>query len=229
MLSLLRRLFRISGLSHFRENRFRSELVRTLQHETLSQDALRAIFFSRMLSIAPSDGIIVECGVGAGGSLIILSKLSPKHIYAFDSFEGFPDSGAKDSPDFNAKDKFVYKHTTESFIYERLRINGIPEIVIKERISLVKGFFEQSLPSFAFKHKISFLHLDVDLYESYKTCLEYLEPHLLPGAIIIFDEYDSDSDLHKWPGAKIAIDEFATKRSLSILKSEFGKAYAIYR
>ncbi|GAB4243638.1 MAG: hypothetical protein OHK005_08110 [Candidatus Methylacidiphilales bacterium] len=50
----------------------------------------------------------------------------------------------------------------------------------------------------------SFVHLDCDIYESYQTCLERLYPRMVPGGIILFDEYRS----RVWPGATLAIDEF---------------------
>jgi hypothetical protein len=44
-----------------------------------------------LLKVSPREGVIVECGVGVGFTLSILSNISTKKIYAFDSFEGFPE------------------------------------------------------------------------------------------------------------------------------------------
>ena len=48
------------------------------------------------------------------------------------------------------------------------------------------------------------LHLDCDLYESYKISLTNLYDKVVAGGIIMFDEYDDQ----RWPGARRAIDEF---------------------
>ena len=60
--------------------------------------------------------------------------------------------------------------------------------------------------------KISLLNLDVDLYNSYKTCLEELYDKVIDGGIVCFDEYQSD----KWTGAKKAIDDFAKIKNIEV-------------
>jgi hypothetical protein len=62
--------------------------------------------------------------------------------------------------------------------------------------------FDATLPKY--EGRIALLHLDCDLYESYKTALTHLYEKVAPGGVVMFDEYDDS----RWPGAKIAIDEF---------------------
>jgi hypothetical protein len=83
-----------------------------------------------------------------------------------------------------------------------LRDGRLPEQTLRERIHLVKGWFDQTLPGY--DGKIAFLHLDCDLYESYKLSLEMLYDKVQPGGVILFDEYGDE----RWPGATKAIDEF---------------------
>ena len=49
--------------------------------------------------------------------------------------------------------------------------------------------------------------MDCDLYQSYKITLPYVFKNLTKGGYIHLDEYFS----FKYPGAKIAIDEFCKK------------------
>jgi hypothetical protein len=51
---------------------------------------------------------------------------------------------------------------------------------------------------------IALLHLDCDLYESYKLALETFYDKVQPDGVIMFDEYADE----RWPGARKAIDEF---------------------
>ena len=67
------------------------------------------------------------------------------------------------------------------------------------------------------------MHLDVDLYNSYKNCLDFFYPLLVNGGIITFDEYDNT----KWTGAKVAIDEFLKKRQQKLLETSTGFKYLI--
>ena len=83
-----------------------------------------------------------------------------------------------------------------------LRDGRLDEEVIRERIHLIKGWFDKTLPNY--EGRIALLHLDCDLYESYKLSLEILYDKVQPGGIIMFDEY---GDV-RWPGAIKAIDEF---------------------
>jgi len=58
--------------------------------------------------------------------------------------------------------------------------------------------------------------------------LEELYPKVVPGGIILFDEYDKDADLVKWPGAKRAVDEFFGNEVKKIrIDPNTGYAYLI--
>ena len=52
--------------------------------------------------------------------------------------------------------------------------------------------------------KISFAHIDVDIYRSTLDCCTFIYPRLSPGGFIICDDYGFPS----CPGARTAIDEF---------------------
>lgn len=63
-------------------------------------------------------------------------------------------------------------------------------------VRLVVGSFRDSLPAFLASHHgpASFIHMDCDLYSSTKCVLEILGERVVPGTIIVFDEY------HNYPG-----------------------------
>jgi predicted O-methyltransferase YrrM len=87
----------------------------------------------------------------------------------------------------------------------------------KDGISLIIGFLGQSLPEYrGLLAPISLLHLDVDLYDSYKVALENLWEAVSPGGIVIFDEYRHP----KWPGATIAIDDFFRDKEQDIIEDK---------
>ena len=63
---------------------------------------------------------------------------------------------------------------------------------MRNNVTLIKGFFEETLPRFAAEHrhdKVALLHVDCDLYSATKTIFDQLGDLLQPGCIIIFDEY----------------------------------------
>ena len=76
-------------------------------------------------------------------------------------------------------------------------------------MTLVKGFFNRSLSHYP-PRPIALLHIDSDLYESYRDPLTHLYRWVAPGGIVAFDEYEQEE---KWPGARRAIDEFFGDRA----------------
>jgi hypothetical protein len=57
----------------------------------------------------------------------------------------------------------------------------------------VVGWFDQTLPGFKSNRikngPIALLHVDCDLYSSTVTILNNLKDNIVPGTVIIFDEY----------------------------------------
>jgi len=171
-------------------------------------------FYELLKSTEAVDGEWVECGVGLGKSLLlfvaILKYLNRDiKIHAYDSFEGFPEPGSEDKS-FRTPKKGEHGSTNEELIWERFRSNGMVNEMVRFVI-LNKGFFEKTLPQ-TLPEKISFLHADCDLYQSYHSVLENCYPRCENDSIIIFDEYN----IPHWPGAKKAIDEFLSKSNEQI-------------
>jgi hypothetical protein len=166
------------------------------------------------------DGVIVECGVGNGGSLVEISSLihyrsiRNREIFGYDSFQGLPRPTEYDK---------YYKEGRCVF-----PIDDVQQIVnrySKIKYNIVPGWFKDTLGTYP-KLPIAVLHLDVDVYSSYKECLETLYQYVQPGGLILFDEYSRPIELEKWPGAKIAIDEFFNPLGIEIqISQDTGKAY----
>jgi O-methyltransferase len=162
--------------------------------------------------VAPIPGCVAECGVYRGQTLIPLSAHlrssgSPKRIFGFDSFEGFPTEELKeelsflgDGGDMN-KSEAGFKDTSFELVRQKLVLFGL------EHVELHKGFFSDTLAKCA-NETFSFVHLDCDLYGSYKDCLEFFYPRLSPGAVVLLDEYDDPP----WPGCNKAVDEFLSDK-----------------
>ena len=126
------------------------------------------------------NGLILECGVHRGHSLNFISKLTNETVYGFDSFEGLPDDGYIPKINYGGIKWYAGKMGTNGLLPE-----------VSNNVKLVKGWFDKTLPSF-FKNnreKISFVHIDCDIYSSTKTVLNSIRNNLSQGTIILFDEY----------------------------------------
>jgi hypothetical protein len=160
-------------------------------------------------------GSIAECGVFKGASLVAMALHlratgDRRHIHGFDSFQGFDDKVAFDVELGGApnSERRVggFSGTSVNHVRTKLRWFGISSLV-----TLHPGYFSETLIKSA-DETFSFVHLDCDIYESYREALEFFYPRLSPGGIVLFDEYNDPP----WPGCNLAVDEFAAANSLSV-------------
>lgn len=161
-------------------------------------------YFCRLLErVQGIDGDVVECGVASGRSLAIIASLvrnsgTERRIWGFDSWHGLPALSSQDAGSIAGIGAF--SEATLDEVRLRLQLFGFDSV---EDIKLVQGDLAQTLPS-APIDRIAFLHLDVDLYESYQVSLASLWSKVASGGIVALDEYGDPS----WPGATRAVDDF---------------------
>jgi len=151
-------------------------------------------------------GDIAECGVFRGGTLVPmavhLKQAAPhKHLFGFDSFQGFDNSImldiSMDAPPEPYKRVGGWSETSGSRVLSKLhRFRA-------DNVTLIPGYFRDSLPRCA-DRRFSFVHLDVGIYYSYRECLEFFYPRLSSEGIILVNDYDDPP----WPGCNRAVDEF---------------------
>lgn len=166
--------------------------------------------YRRFQQVQDLEGDIVECGVGHGESLLFLSYFvrmegKQREIWGFDSFQGFPEPTEEDKSPRNPQ-KGAWGDTSKNVVLKMLKKGGY------DCIRLIEGFFDDTMKG-PLPEKIALLHLDVDLYQSYKLCLEALYPRIVQGGVILFDEYHDPN----FPGADKAIDPFCKEHHLTIL------------
>lgn len=125
------------------------------------------------------DGLILEFGVFKGKSISFIAEYLPdENIHGFDSFEGFPENYNNDRK----------KGTTSTNGY----LPNVPN-----NVYLYKGWFKNTLAKFLSSNplkKSSFIHIDCVLYSSTKEVLLALRCTIVPGTIIVLDEYYNYSD-----------------------------------
>ena len=185
------------------------------------------------------NGLIIECGVGRGRSLIILLALAEfyanlnsrekRKIYALDSFIGFPEPSSYDFSARNPKrgewsssPSGKYKYGSE-FLKEVL----LESEVNLDKLHIVEGFFEESLGLIP-DAPISLLHLDGDLYESYKSPLLKLAMRIQVGGLVILDDFQANKTTEgdPFPGARLAVEEFLSENvNFEFLISICGTPY----
>ena len=110
-------------------------------------------------------------------------------FFAFDSFEGLPELTGpdRDTSDF-AAGKFAC--SPEAFS-ERVSRHGVD----LSKVVTVPGWFADTCCEETIRRHgmraAAFVHIDCDLYESTRTVLKFIEPLLVDGTILIFDDWYS--------------------------------------
>jgi hypothetical protein len=142
-------------------------------------------------------GQVLEFGVNAGGTIRHLAKLMPdRKIHGFDSFEGLPEAWSGNNLPAGAFS----------------RGGKLPKV--PANVTLHKGWFNDTLPGFVAANPapIAFLHVDCDIYASTKTIFDGLAPQIVPGTVIVFDEF---FNYPNWQAHEYrAFMEFLTARGL---------------
>jgi hypothetical protein len=187
---------------------------------------LRRINFAKFLShidvfreVVDLPGSIVECGVFKGSSFLAFVKLvevlcpadSLKRVIGFDTFEGFPDLAPADGLPDERRGKVVGGWDSRDFfpVLERMveitqRDSLVPRV---KRVEFVKGNVVETIPAYVQRNpglRICLLHLDMDLYEPTLAALRHLYPLVVPGGVVLLDEYGMDG----FPGESAAFDEY---------------------
>ena len=140
-----------------------------MTHNMVRADSL----LSFALKQCAIDGLVLEFGVYQGKSLRLIADQIVQDVFGFDSFEGLPE----DWTHLQRKGRFSLE-------------GKIPKFE-QSNVVLVRGWFEDTLPVFLETHPgpVRFLHVDADLYSSAVTVLSALRPRIVPGTVIVFDEY----------------------------------------
>jgi hypothetical protein len=151
-------------------------------------------------------GLFVECGCGRGGSTGVLAGVLAQHapdktLIVCDTFEGLPPPNL-DLDRANGWSRDVVASTAGSAKGTIAQIAKIcstvgPGLTVHQ----CQGLYGDTLPILG-PGPIALLHADADWYYSTKQILDNLYDDIVPGGIIIFDDY------HFWSGCKLAVNEF---------------------
>ncbi len=145
--------------------------------------------YSLVKSVEKVKGVLVEVGVFRGTTAKMICEAKGERVlHLFDTFEGLP-APSKFDPQFH---KGQY---TQGLTEVKKYLSKYP------RVSYHQGLFPQQTGKILSRKKVSFAHLDVDLYKSTKDSLEFLYPNMSRGGVIISHDYVS-------LGVRKAFDEF---------------------
>lgn len=168
-------------------------------------------------------GAIVECGVFKGNSLCkfamfrdLFGSRTSKKIIGFDIFGKFPQT--KFAADKKSRKKFIVEAGLEGISKDQL-IEVLERKNANAFVDLVKGDITKTVPRYVKEHpelRISLLNIDVDIYEPAVTILKYLYPRVVPGGLVLLDDYGV------FPGETKAVEEYFISQKIEIKKFPYS-------
>jgi hypothetical protein len=161
-----------------------------------------------------------ECGVYRGGTAYLLADAlhdlgagdTPLHL--FDTFSGMPDTALPER-DWHKPGDLADTSAGEVAAF----LAGFPSVTMHP------GFIPTTFEAVR-DRRFAFVHVDVDLYPSTHDCCVFFYERLVPGGILVCDDYGF-ADFQR--AAKRAVDEFFAAKPEAPLSLHTGQCLVIKR
>lgn len=155
------------------------------------------------------NGDYVECGVNTGAySKAIIDYINfnetGKTFYLLDTFEGLVPSQITAEEKKAGVDNYLSAYRN---VYAQVK-----ETFKNDNVKIIKGAVPGTL-SLVDSDRIAYLSIDMNVTRPEIEAMEYFWDRLLPGAILIHDDYGFPQHINQ----KLAVDEFARKKKVNIL------------
>jgi hypothetical protein len=176
-------------------------------------------------------GAIMEFGTWWGQNLVVFENLraiyepfnKTRKIVGFDTFKGYTgfsemDPGGK----VVAPGGYAVSEGYRAYLEELLAIHEGNNVMghLRQRHEVIEGDVIEALPRYLTKHPetvVALAYFDMALYEPTKVALHAIRPHLVPGSVILLDEFSWAES----PGEAIAFREVFKDANYLIERSQF--------
>lgn len=160
-------------------------------------------------------GDILEVGTWRGGTAGILTSMAPnKTVYLADTFEGVVKAS-----DWEHYEDRAHSDTSQGVVEDLLK-----KTLGVDNFRILKGIFPDETGEVIVGKPLSFVYLDLDVYQSTKDAFEFIWPHLSPLGVVAFDDYGMISACE---GISKFVNEVRDDPDKLFLQNMNGQAYII--
>ena len=167
-----------------------------------------------------SHAAFLEVGVWRGGTAGIMAKQlnnlkSKANLYLADTFEGVAKAGVNDSFYTGGEHSDTSQHIVEDVLKNKSHY---------QFYKILKGIFpEDTAGKILVSEQFGLCHIDVDVYTSAKDILEWVWDKLIPGGVVVFDDYG----FHSCTGVTKLVEEYRYRPDRQIIHNLNGHALMI--
>ncbi len=133
-------------------------------------------------------GSIIEIGVWRGGTGALIAAQARNcgiedPVFLCDTFTGVVKAGAKDSSYRGGEHADASRQAVEELILKRMNLANV---------TILEGIFPDQTAQQIGDVQFRFCHIDVDVYQSAKDSVDWIWSKMVPGGIMVFDDYGFD-------------------------------------
>jgi O-methyltransferase len=164
------------------------------------------------------EGDFIEIGVWRGGTGALIGKRCQllglqSMLYLCDTFRGVVKAGSKDTIYAGGE----HADTTKA------AVSGLCASIGLERVHILEGVFPEDSGECVRDRRFRFCHIDVDAYQSAKDIVEWMWPRLVPGGIVVYDDYG----FYSCSGITQFVNQEGSKRDRMLIHNLNGHAVVI--
>ena len=131
------------------------------------------------------NGSLIEVGVWRGGTGSLIARQATrcrlkKKVFLCDTFEGVVKAGGRDSTYKGGEHADTTERDVKILAHEKMNLSNV---------DILKGVFPDDTGHVVANMEFRLCHIDVDVYQSAKDIVSWIWKRMVPGGIIIYDDY----------------------------------------
>jgi O-methyltransferase len=154
-------------------------------HQTLVDRYRCYDLWSLVGQVAHLEGSLLEVGVWKGGTGALIGARANltggSRLYLCDTFKGVVKASPRD-PNYRGGE---HADAQRAEVEQLLSRAGVPSAAV----TILEGIFPDETAARIPPGPFRFCHVDVDVYESAKQTTEWVWDRLVPGGIVVYDDY----------------------------------------